>query len=231
MKPPTPAVTWGRVARRETLTLPAASTSRNERSARSKPPPWRYGELVRRRHERVRVLGAPEREPEERDPADRALLDHPGHRAVEPLLEEDPGHERGDAEAEVHGLPVPELLGRTPRDHLLRAPLGELEVGRRRPEVAGRLRQKSRLRRLELIRVDHHRVDEDPRDPDLLRRKRPAAGAALHLGDHDPAVVVGRERLVEDARAARPRPRVVRLPNSSAVVARMIATSTGMDRR
>ena len=42
------------------------------------------GELVRGRQERVGVLGTTELEAEERDAADGALLDDPGHRAVEP---------------------------------------------------------------------------------------------------------------------------------------------------
>ena len=40
-KPPTPAVTWGRAASRETLMLPARSICMKERKLRSKPPPWK----------------------------------------------------------------------------------------------------------------------------------------------------------------------------------------------
>ena len=157
-------------------------------------------ELVRRRHEGVGVLRTAEREPEERDAADGALLDHPGHRAVEPFLEQDPGHERGDPEAEVHRLAVPQLQRGPPGDHLLRAPFGELEVGGRRPVVARRLRQESRS-------------GSSGADPDATTTAsttmpgtrtacagsvRPSA-QPLHLGDDDAAVVVRGERLVEHA--------------------------------
>ena len=42
MKPPQPAVTCGRKPSFDTLTLPSAPTSRNDRSPASKPPPWKY---------------------------------------------------------------------------------------------------------------------------------------------------------------------------------------------
>ena len=84
-------------------------------------------------------------------------------------------------------------------DHLLGAPLGELERGARRAVVAGSLRKQLGLRRLELIGGDDDRVDHDARHADGLRRQRPALGEPLDLGDDEAAVVVGSERLVEHA--------------------------------
>ena len=40
-KAPTPAVTWGRAASLDTLTLPSRSIWRNDSSEASKPPPCR----------------------------------------------------------------------------------------------------------------------------------------------------------------------------------------------
>ena len=120
-------------------------------------------ELVRRRQQCIGVLRTSELEAEERHAADRALLDHPGDRAIQPFLEEDARHERGDAEPEVDRLPVAQLLARAPGDDLLGSPRGELELGDRRPIVAGGLGQQDGLGGLQLIRRDDDRIDHDPR--------------------------------------------------------------------
>ena len=71
------------------------------------------------------------------------------------------------------------------------------EIGR--PIVSRRFGQQDRLGGLELIGGDHDGVDHDARHADALRGQRAALREALDLGDHHAAVVVGRERLIQDA--------------------------------
>src|SRR5215213_2158010 len=75
-----------------------------------------------------RALSVDLEERQERGVEARALVDYPGDRAVPALLDQDPRHVRGDAEAEVHRIAVAQLLGHSPCDYLGSAPLGEPEA-------------------------------------------------------------------------------------------------------
>ena len=199
MNPPAPAVTCGRAASRETLTLPAASTCKNERQAAVEAAALKIRELERRRHDRLGVGGAPELEPEQRHPADRPLLDHPRHRVRQPLLQQHPRHQRRDAEPQVDRLPRPQLHRRAAGDDLVGPPLHRRELTQRPPHLAADGRVVRRLRRLPLVRREDDMVDKRGRDPYLLRRDRTAGGQSLDLGEDNAAVGPRRQRLVDPA--------------------------------
>ena len=197
--PPTPAVTWGRAASRETLTLPSASTSRNESIARSKPPPWRYwnwsGEAMRASGFCAQPNAKPRNGTPPTAPCSITHVTSPSRPSSTRIR----GTSAEMPNPRFDRFAVTELDRGAPGDHLLGAPLGELERGAGRSVVAGRLREELGLRRLELIGGNDDRVDHDARHADGLRRQRPALGESLDLGDDVAAVVVGSERLVEHA--------------------------------
>ena len=78
----------------------------------------KVSELVRGLDNRLGVGGAAELKIEQRHAANGALLDHPGHGAMPALFDQDPRHIGGDAEADVDGVPVAQLLRDPPRHDL-----------------------------------------------------------------------------------------------------------------
>ena len=86
------------------------------------------GELIGRGDDGIGIRGAAEGEPQQRHAAHRTLLDRPGDRSVQALLQQDARHVRGDAEAEHRGLASGELLCGAPGDDLLEAQVGQLKA-------------------------------------------------------------------------------------------------------
>src|SRR4249920_20000 len=86
------------------------------------------GELISALHQCLRVQRAAEGEAGRREPADRALLDHPGDVLGMALLQEHARDGRGDSEAQVdNGVDL--QFGRGPAgDHLLQAELDRFDV-------------------------------------------------------------------------------------------------------
>ena len=152
---------------------------------------------MRGRHDRLRVGGASELEIEQRHAPDGALFDHPGHGAVPTLLDQDPGHVRGNAEADVDRIAIAKFLGYPPCDDLGDIELRRLERRQRPKDFARNSGFVRRVRRLQLIRRDHDVVDEYAGHDDVMGAQRTGGGKPLDLRDHDPAVVAHRQSLIE----------------------------------
>jgi hypothetical protein len=96
-----PAVTCGRKESLETLTEPVAVDLQEGEQRRIEATTLEIGELIGRRHIGIGIRCAAELEIEQRHAADRALFDHPGHRAMLAFLHQDTRHIGRDAEADV----------------------------------------------------------------------------------------------------------------------------------
>ena len=138
------------------------------------------------------VLAAhPNWKPPEWHSAYGALLDNPGDSAVQPLFQENAGHERGDAEAEIDGFAVAELERGATGDHLLQAPLGQLECFGGDAHLAADGGVVVGLGGLHGVGDDHDGVDENAGHAHVLGEEGAGGDAAFDLGDDDAAVVVG----------------------------------------
>ena len=160
------------------------------------------GELLRRRHDRLGVGGAAELEIEQRHAADRALFDHPGHRAVPAFLDQDARHVGGYAETDVDGVAVAQFLRDPARDHFGDAERRGLERRERTEDLARDRRIVGRVGGLLLLGRDDDDVDQNSRHDDVVRAQRSGRGEALDLRDHQAAVVANGERLIERAENA-----------------------------
>jgi hypothetical protein len=119
------------------------------------------------------------------------LFDRPGDIATVTLLEQDPRHERRDAEAEVDGVAIHQLHRRAPGDDLVRPPLDRIKRVQRRLDLAAYGGVVRRLGRLHLLRVDDDVVDQIARHPHLLSGDRASSCHSLDLRDNDAAIVPG----------------------------------------
>ena len=157
------------------------------------------GELVRRRNDGFGVGRASEFESQQRNPADRPLLQDPGDGAVRAFLQQDAGDVGGDAEADVGRHPAGELHGDAAGDDLLRPELGDSECFLGLHGLAADGGVEHGLCGLPLLRLDNDIVDQHAGHVHSHRLQRAGVGAPLDLRDDDAAVVAGRQRLVESA--------------------------------
>ena len=113
------------------------------------------------------------------------------------LLDQDPGHVRGNAKADVDRIAIAQFLGYPPRDDLGDIELRRLERRQRPKDLARNGRFVSRMRRLQLIGRDHDIVDEYAGHDDVMGAQRTGGGKPFDLRHHNPAVVAHRKRLIE----------------------------------
>ena len=156
---------------------------------------------MRRGHDRLGVGRAAELEVEQRHAADGALLDHPGDVAVPALLEQDARHVGRDAEAEIDRASRRCSSCATRRAITLSMPHSGV-CGSSTP--AGTPRRRSPGRRRSASSASGRARPRSCRPARRARARRcgfsvPAFGDALHLRDHDAAIVADRQRLVERA--------------------------------
>ncbi|MOA10915.1 hypothetical protein D3C78_1308250 [compost metagenome] len=106
-------------------TVPANFEEGQQR--RIKARPLEIGELIGRRHIGVGIRGASEGEIQEGNPADRPLLDHPGHRAMQPFFQQNSRHIRRDAETEIDAAASLKFLRHATGNHFLDVEFRHLE--------------------------------------------------------------------------------------------------------
>ncbi|MNE55130.1 hypothetical protein D3C80_1499520 [compost metagenome] len=87
----------------------------------------KIGELIGRRHIGIGVRGAAEGEIQQGNPADRPLLDNPGHGTMQPFFQQNSRHIRRDAETEIDATASLKLLSHTTGNHLLDIKFRHLE--------------------------------------------------------------------------------------------------------
>ena len=160
MKPPTPAVRYGRFASFETLTLPARSICRNDTNAQSNPAPWKKVNCCGEGMMASALSAQPKAKPVTGTPPTGPCSIAQVTCAVQLFLEEDARHQGRDAEAERRDVAGGQLHRRAPRDHLLDAERLGLQRAEIDPDLAGQRRIVGRLGRLHLVRIDHHDVDQ-----------------------------------------------------------------------
>ena len=157
------------------------------------------GELVRRRHEGFGIGSAAEGEIEQRNAADRPLLDHPGDRAMQAFFKQNARHIGRDAEAEIDGASRLKFHGDTARDDFLDVEIRQREIFQWMENLAGYGRIVERLRRLLLVGIDDDVVNEDAGNAHIMRLHRAALGDAFDLRNDNAAIVAHRQRLIEAA--------------------------------
>src|SRR6185503_15625198 len=162
--------------------------------------PLEIGELAGRGDDRIRVRGAAECKPQQRNAAHGALFDDPGDFAMQPFFQQHTRHVGGNAKAEIDGGTAGKLLCCASRDDFLWPPFGQFEALIRPGYLAADGRIVCRLGGLHLLGIHDHMVDQRSRHVNLLRFERLRANHALDLRDDDPAVIARGERLVEGAK-------------------------------
>ena len=174
-KPPAPAVTCGRRRKPGDVDRSLAGRSAGRTAARAvEAARLEVGELVRRGHDGLGVRRAAEFEIEQRHAANRALLDDPGDRAVQPLLQQNARHVAPKCRSRVLTAgPVASSIAtrRAITFSRLQVGVSKAAVGTRiSPEMAGIV---GRLCGLQLLRVHHD--DDRPG----FRAHAPAAASAI----------------------------------------------------
>ena len=162
-------------------------------------PALEIGELLGRGHDGIGIGRAAKGKAQQRHAADGALLYHPGHLAMQALLEQDARHIGRNAKAQVGGMPVRQFHGGAARNHLLGPPGLGLEAGQRLRNLPADGRVVHRLRGLPLIGIDHHMVHQMAGDADIVRPQVAGPDDALDLGDDDATVVACGHRLLQRA--------------------------------
>ena len=192
-------MTWGRA--REPgdvdVALPVDLEERQQRGIEAAA--LQIGELVRRGNDGFGVGRASECEPQQRNPADRPLLQDPGDGAVRAFLEQDAGNIGSDAETDVGRHPAAELHGDAAGDDLLRPELGDSECFLGLHGLAADGGVEHGLCGLPLLRLDDDMIDQHAGYMYRHRLQCAGVGAPLDLRDDDAAVVACRQRLVESA--------------------------------
>ena len=94
------------------------------------------------------------------------------------LLDQDARDIGGYAEADVDRVAIAQLLRHAPRDHLGDIEFWRLERGQRPEDFARDGWLVRRVRRLQLIRRDHDKIDKYAGHDDIVRPQRSATVAA-----------------------------------------------------
>ena len=153
--------------------------------------------MIGRSHNRFQIGGAAKLEIFQGQTADRALLNDPGDRAMQPFFQQDIGHQRRYAKAEIDRLAIAQCHGGAPGDYLGYAPIHRRETAHRLGLLATDGGFIGRLRGLHLFGIERDMVDQGAGHADGLRRQAAIWHHALDLGDDDAAIVARRQCLVQ----------------------------------
>ena len=154
----------------------------------------KIAELMRRRDECLGIGGAAELESEQWQAAHGALLDHPGHAAVQSFFQQNSRHVGGNSEPDVDGPSVLQFLRDTARHDFSRTEIRNFETAQRPDELARNPRIVPGRSRLKHVRGFDQRVHEYARDMDFMRSEGAVLRNVPDLGNDRAAAVSRRKR-------------------------------------